>query len=77
MKNYLDILCEIEKFTNCNLECSIDEVESEKPFWKRKLYSEEEIKTIISELTLTNYRGNPDGYINAKLLRKRLLGDEE
>lgn len=50
MKTKLDILCEIEKFTNCNLEMSIDESEAEKPFWKEKLFSEEELKELLKTI---------------------------
>ena len=39
---------------------------------KSKWYSKEELKEIISELTLTKYKGNPEGYINAQYLKERL-----
>lgn len=44
MRNRLDILCEIEEFTKCNLEMSIDEAEAEKPFWKEKYVLVESLK---------------------------------
>ena len=44
-------------------------------FFSKKWCSEEELKNIISELTLTNYRGNPKGYINAQFLKERLFGN--
>lgn len=36
------------------------------------------VKEAISKLTLTGYRGNPEGYVNAKNLLKEIgLEDEE
>lgn len=38
----------------------------------------QKVKEAISELTLTGYRGNPEGYVNASILLQRLgLGEKD
>lgn len=44
IKTTLDLLCDIEEFTQRILEIGIDEKEAEKSFWKEKYVSVKSIK---------------------------------